>query len=405
MQINPKPLFFLLSFTTSLLFAMIFMVSSIYEATVANLQGYQLVLIGTALEVSILLFEIPTGVIADTRSRKLSVILGFFLIGLGFLIEGMAPAFLPILAAQVVAGLGFTFTSGATSAWLSDEIGESEANRSFLQANKFDQAGSLLGLGLATWIGQSNVALPLIVGSGSLMLFSLSLFGLMGETGFHPAKPEDRNTIQHAWTIFTDGLATIRGHRSLLTILGVGLVYGLYSEGWDRLWVKLILDRFDTVQQLGLSSVTFFGILRASGMLASMVISYFAEKRIDTGSAKAISTAFLSITAVLSVSIIVYSISPWISLLVAMFLTVSIMRSITGPLYTAWINQSLPSQSRATILSISGQVDAVGQVASGPLAAAISLVSVPAAIAFAGLLLTPALPLVRRVQSLTGQQP
>ena len=384
---------------------MIFMVSSIYEVTMANLQGYQLVLIGTALEISILLFEIPTGVIADTRSRKLSVIIGFFLIGLGFLIEGMIPAFIPILVAQVVAGLGFTFTSGATSAWLSDEIGESEANRTFLQANKFDQAGSLLGLGLATWIGQSNIALPLVVGSGTLMLFSLSLFGLMGETGFHPTKPEDRNTFQHAWAIFADGLSTIRDHRYLLTILGVGLVYGLYSEGWDRLWVKHLMDRFDTVEKLGLSSITFFGLLRASSMLASMAVSFFAEKRIDTSSTKAISTAFFAITGMLSIAIIVYSISPWLGLLIAMFLTISIMRSLSGPLYTAWINQSLPSQSRATILSISGQVDAVGQVGSGPLAAAISLVSVPAAIAFAGLLLTPALPLVRRVQNLTRQQP
>jgi DHA3 family tetracycline resistance protein-like MFS transporter len=71
-----------------------------------------------------------------------------------------------------------------------------------------------------------------------------------------------------------------------------------------------------------------------------------------------------------------------------------------GPLYNAWVNQRLDSDTRATVISMSGQVDAIGQVASGPVAALVSLASVRAAISLAGLLLTPALPLIARANRL-----
>ena len=66
-------------------------------------------------------------------------------------------------------------------------------------------------------------------------------------------------------------------------------------------------------------------------------------------------------------------------------------------MYTAWVNQNLDSETRATVLSISGQVDAIGQIAGGPGVGLIAkLVSVAAAISTSGLLLTPALWLIGR---------
>ena len=121
-----------LQFFTGLFFSMIFVVASLYEATVAGLTGTQLVLVGTTLELTVLLFEVPTGIVADAYSRRLSIIFGYLLMGLAFLVEGYFPVFSMILLTQVLWGIGYTFTSGATQAWLSDEIGEENANRAFL---------------------------------------------------------------------------------------------------------------------------------------------------------------------------------------------------------------------------------------------------------------------------------
>jgi MFS transporter, DHA3 family, tetracycline resistance protein len=120
----------------SFLLTMIFTASDIYQVTLVGLTPLQLVLVGTTLETAILIFEIPTGVVADAYSRRLSVIIGVTLIGIGFLTEGSFPSFISILFAQVIWGLGYTFTSGATQAWISDEIGEAAAGRAFLRASQ-----------------------------------------------------------------------------------------------------------------------------------------------------------------------------------------------------------------------------------------------------------------------------
>ncbi len=78
----------------------------VYFVTVAHLNPLQLVLVGTSMELSIFVFEIPTGVVADTISRRLSVIIGVFIIGVGTFLMGFIPQFLPILVAQIDLGFG-----------------------------------------------------------------------------------------------------------------------------------------------------------------------------------------------------------------------------------------------------------------------------------------------------------
>src|SRR4030042_1008771 len=88
-------------FSASLCLGMLFVSMSLCEATVAGLSPIQLVLVGTTLEVSAFLFEVPTGVVADEYSRRLSIIIGYLLMGAGFLVEGLFPVFLPILLGGV----------------------------------------------------------------------------------------------------------------------------------------------------------------------------------------------------------------------------------------------------------------------------------------------------------------
>ncbi len=140
--------------SASMLFAMVFNVNILYQVTIAKLNPLQLVLVGTMLETTVFLFEVPTGIVADLYSRRLSVIIGYFLIGAGFILEGSLPVFATILLAQFLWGLGYTFTSGATQAWISDEIGEEVAGQAFLRGNQVGQAGSLLGILLSVLLGQ-----------------------------------------------------------------------------------------------------------------------------------------------------------------------------------------------------------------------------------------------------------
>ncbi len=171
-----------------------------------GLNALQLVLVGTTLEISAFVFEIPTGVVADVFSRRLSIIIGMFVMGLGFVVEGSFPFFAPILLAQVLWGLGYTFTSGATEAWIADEVGEERAGQAFLRASQIGTIGALIGIVPGTLIGLLGVNIPIVLGGALLMALGVVLIVIMPETGFKPAPRENRNTFQSMAHTFKSGL-------------------------------------------------------------------------------------------------------------------------------------------------------------------------------------------------------
>jgi DHA3 family tetracycline resistance protein-like MFS transporter len=400
LKLNARFVYLFIEFSASAFFSMMFVVTSLYEATVAGLTPVQLILVGTTLELSAFLFEVPTGIVADVYSRRLSIIIGYILMGVGFLVEGFFPSFLPILLAQVIWGLGYTFTSGATQAWITDEVGEDDANKLFLRATHVGLFAALIGMGLATLVGANNVALPLQVGGIGVMLIGVTLMVVMPETGFHPTPREDRNTWQHMWHTFKQGTDAVRSKPRLMSIVGVGLFYGIYSEGFDRLWVKHLLDTFELPVIFGNNQVAFFAVLRVVATVITIMAVRFVEKRVDTGNSLAIGRAMLLVTGLISASLVGFALSPLLLLSLGLYLSISVLRDVAGPLQSAWVNQKLDSRVRATVHSMFGQVDAIGQVVGGPIVAVIAAVgSAVTSLVTSGLLLTPALFFVSRANT------
>jgi DHA3 family tetracycline resistance protein-like MFS transporter len=404
-RLSPTRVYLFIEFSASACFSMMFVVTSLYEATVAGLTPVQLILVGTALEISAFVFEVPTGIVADVYSRRLSIIIGYVLMGVGFLLEGLFPAFIPILLAQIIWGLGYTFTSGATQAWITDEVGEEDANKLFLRATQVRLFASLIGMGAAILVGANNAALPIQVGALGVILIGITLIFIMPETGFHPTPREDRNTWEHMWHTFKEGANAVRAKPRLMNIVGVGLFYGIYSEGFDRLWVKHLLDTFDLPVIFGNNQVAFFATLRIVAAILTIFAIRFVEKRVDTSSPLAIGRAMLIVTGLISVSLIGFALSSVLLLSLCLYLSIDVLRDIAGPLQTAWVNQKLDSKIRATVHSMFGQVDAVGQMLGGPIVAVIAAVgSAVASLVTSGLLLTPALFFVSRANSKSANE-
>lgn len=397
LKLDATRVFLFMEIAIGVCFGMVVATNSLYEATVAGLTALQLVLIGTTLETSTFLFEVPTGIVADVYSRRLSIIIGHVLIGLGFLIEGFFPAFGPIVIANVIWGLGYTFTSGAKQAWITDEIGEEAANKLFLRIARLGAYAWLLTLGVAAWIGADNNAIPIRVGAIGIILGGIALAFIMPETGFHPTPKEDRSTWQHMWHVFKQGAGAVRTQPRLGNIVFIGLFYGLYSEGVDRLSVKLLLENFHLPVLFGSNHLPFFMLLDVIGTVLYIFVIRIVEKRIDTSSPLAIGRAMLSVTALTTLSLLSFALSPSLILAVIAMMAVGLLRGISGPLRTTWINQKLDSRVRATIHSMFGQVDAIGQTAGGPLIGAVAnLYTVRMAVSFASFLLAPALLFIQR---------
>lgn len=395
-KMGAYPLYLVMEGGTAFLMTMIFTASSIYQVSIVGLSALQLVLVGTTLEASAFIFEVPTGVVADVYSRRLSVIIGMVLIGLGFIVEGAFPLFLPILLAQVLWGLGYTFTSGATQAWITDEIGEAAAGKAFLRSNQAGNLAARFGIGAGTLLGNLRINLPILLGGAGMILLGIFLTVCMPETGFKPAPKNERGSWGNMLHTFMEGLRMVRRRPALGTILSIGLIYGLYSEGLDRLWTKHMLDQFALPLASMAQPVVWLGLMRAVGLLLSIGGTELVQRRVNTDNSRVVAQALLGITVLLVVGVFSFALAGTLALAVLAYWLVYVTRNVIGPLYTAWVNQRLDSQVRATVISMSSQVDAIGQIAGGPVVGLIgSLVSVRAALLASGVILTPVLALYR----------
>jgi len=381
----------------SAFFALAFTVNMVYFVTTAKLDPLQLVLVGTSLEASIFLFEIPTGIVADIVSRRLSVILGVFLMGIGTFLSGLIPVFIPILIAQVIWGLGYTFTSGALDAWISDEVGEANAGAIFLHGAKVSQYGGLAAIPISILLAQGSIATPILVSGVLFGFLGFYLIGFMPETGFHPTPREDRTTWQHMGQTLRSGANMLRVRPALVGILTIGLFIGLYSEGFDRLWNAHILEQFTFPDLFGLKMITWFGVMEAAPQLLTILAVSQVQKRADTSQTPSLVRALTALSAALIVSLLVFALAGAFWLAAVSVIAIGVVRSLIWPLYTAWVNHRLDSNVRATVLSMSGQVDSIGQISSGPLLGIIARrYGIRTGLLGSVLLLLPVLPLLLR---------
>jgi MFS transporter, DHA3 family, tetracycline resistance protein len=400
------PVYMLLIGGGSFFSMLVFTVNLIYQVQVAHLNPLQLVLVGTVLEGTSFLFEVPTGIVADVYSRRLSIIIGTFLLGVGLALQGVVPEFGVILLAQVIWGIGYTFTSGATEAWLTDEIGVTRANPLFLRASQVELIGSIVAVAIATAIGNFSLQLPILIGGGLYLVMAVALLFIMPEHGFTPTPREERTTWQVMGGQLRSGVSLIRRSHVLLTILGIVAFTGAASEAYDRLSTDHFLTDFTFPTFHDWKPVVWLGIFSIIGQLGNIGAFEIIRRRLDTNSHRAVARALTVSTALLIACYLGFALVGNLVLAVVASIGVRMCRNINSPLQTAWINQHVDSRVRATVISISSQADAIGQIAGGPVVGYVGvLATVRAALVVGGCILSPALVLyaqtLRRADPIT----
>jgi len=378
---------------------------TVYLVQVAHLDPFQLVLVGSVLEATAFLFEVPTGVVADTFSRRLSVIIGFFLTGAGIALTGATTNFAVILIAQVIAGIGFTFSSGAFQAWIADEVGEEHLPQVFLRATQVIRVGALVGIAASVTLGSIQLYLPLVMGGGLMMALAVYLVFVMPETGFKPAPRGERTTWQAMGHTFREGVAAVRVQPRLLTFLAIAVFLGMTSEGFDRLGDAHLLTNFKFPDLAGLQPIVWFGVIDAGGMLLGIATAEIARRRLSLHRREVVVRVLVVFTTLRIISVVGFAFVGNFWLALGFLWSRTVFISLSRPLYDAWLTQSIDSRVRATVLSMSAQADAIGQIAGGPGIGWVGKsVSLRAAIALSGLLLTPVLALYTRAHRQGGSQ-
>ncbi|GAA3131025.1 DHA3 family tetracycline resistance protein-like MFS transporter [Kribbella aluminosa] len=403
---DPTRTYYVYNAAWAFLGALSFTLSAVYYVRHAGLNPLQMVLVGTTLELACFLFEIPTGLVADLYSRRLSLVIGFVLIGAGFLLQALVPAFLAILAAQVLWGVGFTFTSGADQAWITDEIGADRADRVFVRAQQFELGGTIAGTVTAGALGLVGLSLPMVISGAGMILLALVLNAVMPERNFHRTPPAERETFRQVTDTFKSGLDAARRRPVVRTLLVISLIAGLASEAFDRLWsVKLLTFDFPTV--FGTSDPAFwFTALALAGTLlslcASLLLNRFSAERLQASHPTGI-LATLAALDVLGMFLFAFAGHLWLAL-AALWLR-QIADTVTSPIHAAWLNRHVDSRSRATVLSMVSQANAIGQVAGGPPLGALGRTSLRGALLASGLIWLPIPALYLRLRPTRAKQP
>jgi MFS family permease len=404
---NPAvPIYLLVSGATAGLFALVTTLNLVYQATVVGLSPLQLVLVGTMLEAVIFVAEVPTGVVADLYSRRRSILIGLVLLGGGWILEGSVPAFGAVLGAQVLWGVGYTFTSGATDAWLTDEVSADTDDAGvaliFVRGTKAAQVGTVAGIVGAGLLGLVWLRLPIILGGVGYVVLAAVLLGVMPENHFRPAGSGERARFAALAQQFAAGLALARRRKLVRSLLLVSLIGGLASEAFDRLWTVHVLDSFTLPGVAGGSGeVIWFTAIGLVGTLLSLgVTALMARVSPRTLTSLHPRGLMAGLAAVQVIAVGIFAIAGQLVVAVAMLWLRTIATVLASPVNSAWLNRNLEPEVRATVLSMESQLGAAGQVVGGPILGWVgSAFSVRAALLGSALTLAPVIGVYARAPS------
>jgi DHA3 family tetracycline resistance protein-like MFS transporter len=382
-------------------------VAPVFFVTELGLSPLELVLAGTALEVAYFLFEVPTGIVADTYSRRMSMVIAMVVMGLGFVATGFAGGVALVLLAAAVTGFGWTFKSGAEDAWLADEVGLENVSRSYQRGAQVARAGALLGIGSAVGLALFDLRAPIVAGGTAFLALGAVLALLMPETGFRPARHEGIGAVRAMARTGAQGGRLLRGRPMLLLIVGIALFAGMWSEAIDRLWEAHFLVDVGVPGLGTLDPVVWFGILSAGVLLLAILVAQPLVRRLERLSPVGMTRMLFAFDALTIVGTLAFAFAGSFALAVLTFWATRALRSLAAPVYSTWLNSSIEDSSvRATVISMTNLGDSAGEWGGGPALGLIgNAFGIRTALAASAAALSPALLLYGRVLRHQGREP
>jgi MFS transporter, DHA3 family, tetracycline resistance protein len=388
-------------------FAVGWTVAAVFFVRELGLSPLQLVLVGTALEVAYSMFEIPTGIVADTYGRRFSIVIGLVGLGLGFIATGLANGVWLVLVAAAFKGFSWTFKSGADEAWITDEVGVERAGRSFQAGAQAMRIGTLAGIGAAVALALIDLRVPIVAGGVALLALAIVLVAVMPETGFASAREESVSAVTSMRGTARQGGSLIRRNPLLLLVAAIAFVLGASDEGFDRLWEAQFLVEVGVPAFGGLDQVVWFGVLAAGATLLAIVVAQPLSRRLSALGPAAMAKTLLVSDGLRIVALLAFALATSFAVALVTFWAARVVRSLAAPVYSTWLNVNVEdSRVRATVLSMTNVFGSAGEWGGGPALGVVGNVfGIRSAIAGSAIVLTPALALYGRAIRHHGREP
>jgi MFS transporter, DHA3 family, tetracycline resistance protein len=380
-RIDPRHLYIGLEVAESFFVSIAYTTAVVYRVTTGHLNALQLILLGTMVELSYFVLQLPTGILADVVSRRLCVIAGWFLGAAGLLMQGLSANFAVLLTAQIPIGFGAALAFGAQEAWLADETGETELTPVFLRATQLGLTGVIAGSILSGFLASVGLNVPFLVGGGLTGALAITLLFVMPETNFRPPRrPVSAGSVtRQAWTTFTGQVR--QTHRAIVVVPGLVLLLtmlffvGMWNESFDRLWGAYLLKEIRFPHPFGLGTVGWFSVFAVAAALLGLGSTEWASRRTTRLGPRSVVTTLLAVTIATAVGVALMAGSHAFAFAVVAYLAVVTMRPVFSPLITGWVVARVDSSVRATALSATDMFDSGGQIVGGPIIGAIGVLA------------------------------
>lgn len=334
---------------------------SITEAFVAN----------AAFTAGMVIFEVPTGVVADSQGRRASFILGagtLLITTLGYLgLWIWSAGIIWWIIVSALIGLGFTFFSGATEAWLVDALEatgfEGSLETVFGRGQAAAGVATLVGTVLGGFLGTLNLGIPYVARSILLVAVIWAAYLWMHDLGFEP---------QRRGSVSVEVKAIIRGSIEhglknppvRLFMLGAPFAAGV------AIWVfyafqPYLLELFGDPSAIYLSGIAaaLFAIAQiVGGSSVNLVRRRFRSR----------TTVIIVETVIASVALVFVGLADnltvpagfWVA--IALLAAIALVWALANPMQQAYMNDVIPSGQRATVLSFASLMGSAGGVVAQP---------------------------------------
>ena len=365
-----------------------------YAIVEVGLNPFQLLLVGAVLEGSVLITEVPTGILADAYSRRRSVIIGYAILAIGFLVWASVPRLWVILLAQVFWALGYAFTSGAQEAWIADEVGDDSVGPIFLRSAQIGQLAAFIGIFVGVSLAIVDLQIPFFMSGTLFLLLSGFLFLFMVERNFKPAGSVD-GVFGGIKVTLRSSASAIRGRAVIVFTLAVVAIFGASSEAFDRLWPAHLMEQVNLPEMAGLDPLVWFAVIPSGGLLLGVGITGVVGKTGAVTTRSGPTRTLAVMTALLALALFAFAFTSSLFALVITYWVVVALRHSSRPVLLTWINRGLDPSVRATVISMHSQGDSLGQVTFGPVIGIVATIrSIRFGLAVGAAALVPALGLL-----------
>jgi MFS family permease len=367
----------------------------------AGLDIFEVFVVNAAFTVGLVLFEIPTGVVADSTGRRRSFLLSVVILIIGTVgylsIAGLGGGLVGFVLVSLILGIGYSFYSGAAEAWLVDALHavghDGQLDRIFARSEIVTSGAIVLGSVGGGLLGTLDLSWPLVLRAVLLAgVFGVGLL-VMHDLGFVPrahrlsAMPTQMRDVLQASIDFA------RNSRSARLLMRVALIQGMFSI-WGFYAAQpylLELLRRDAVWVAGIITA-LMALATNAGNLAVEFFARFCARR---------TTVLITAATVLAIAAAAAGLANSFWTVLAMLLLLNAAQGVGGPIQRAYLHTIAPSAERATVASavslVGGAGGIGGQLGLGWIARTHSLAGGYVTAGLTLLIAVPPLLLLRRI--------